>query len=285
MRARYTEYLRDLMLNEQVKPLLEKALSTYPLYTPPKGYDLIPTREELNTKILNHYKYREIGFETVGRFLDELEITMCEIMPHYNELFKTVEIMAELPSPFDNVDVTETFTQTQTGTTTHNTKGSDSGTANTTGSTKSLGESTSENSGTTSGNSTNESNGKSVSSQTPQNELSIGAENIDSLGYADNATWAKDKATNTTTGETTNTGSTTTESEGSSTSSSTTSSESESESSGTSESTVTHTMTKKGNQGVNTYAHDMIEFRKSIIDVVEQIVNDRRLGELFMLIW
>jgi hypothetical protein len=36
---------------------------------------------------------------------------------------------------------------------------------------------------------------------------------------------------------------------------------------------------------VNTYAHDMNEFRTSIIDVVDQIVNDSRIRELFMLVY
>ena len=49
--------------------------------------------------------------------------------------------------------------------------------------------------------------------------------------------------------------------------------------------TVEHTYTKIGNQGVNTYAHDMNEFRTSIIDVVNEIINDKRINDLFMLVW
>ena len=80
---RYTEVLINLMENEQTKPLINNALSTYPLYVSTSQHEygipnIIPTREELNKKILNYYKYREIGFETVGRFLDELEISMNE---------------------------------------------------------------------------------------------------------------------------------------------------------------------------------------------------------------
>lgn len=47
--------------------------------------------------------------------------------------------------------------------------------------------------------------------------------------------------------------------------------------------TVEHEYTKKGNQGVNTYAHDMIEFRGSIIDVDMMIIND--LNDLFILVY
>lgn len=239
MYARYTEYLRDLMNNSITKPLLDKALSTYPLYTPVKTYDLIPTREQLNNRILNHYKYREIGFETVGRFLDELEITMCEIMPRYNELFKTVETMAELPSPFDNVDVVEKFEQTRTATSS----------------------STQDGTRTTEGTDTVTRSGsdKIKHSDTPQNSIS----DIDN--YMSDYT------------ETTNNGSDSNVSEGSEVTSNTGSS--------TATDTLSHTYTKTGNQGVNTYAHDMNEFRTSIIDVVDQIVNDARLNELFMMVY
>lgn len=261
MYARYTEYLRDLMLNEHTKPLLDKALSTYPLYEAQKIYDLIPTRSELNAKLLNHYKYREIGFETVGRFLDELEITMNEIMPRYNELFKTVETMAELPSPFDNVDVTETFEQER----------SDSASSSGGSTVKNTGSATDESSGTSKLNSNGHS--KHIFSDTPQDDLSIAAKDIDNVNYASNAEWTADESESSseTSGNATRT--TNDESEGTSNSSS--------QSSGT----VKHTFTKKGNQGVNTYAHDMNEFRTSIIDVVDQIINDARIAELFMMVY
>jgi len=55
-----------------------------------------------------------------------------------------------------------------------------------------------------------------------------------------------------------------------------TSSESTSQSSGT----VKHTLTRKGNQGVNTYAHDIMEYRQSLIDVDMMIINN--LQDLFL---
>lgn len=50
-----------------------------------------------------------------------------------------------------------------------------------------------------------------------------------------------------------------------------------------SSSTVKHTLTRKGNQGVNTYAHDMIEFRQSFINVDMMIIGELR--DLFLLIY
>ena len=244
---------------------IQKALSTYPLYSPVKIYDMIPTRDELNKKLLNHYKYREIGFETFGRFVDELEITMNEIMPHYNEMFKSVEIMAELPSPFDNVDVTETFEQTTTGST--------SAEGTTTGS--STGNSSENGSSSETSTSEQTNNSKSVSTDTPANVLNVATKDITGVNYASEASWNESIGSGTNSNESESERSSTTSSEESGTTSS----------SSQSLATTKHTLKKVGNQGVNTYAHDMNEFRTSIIDVVNQIVNDPRLDELFMQVY
>lgn len=262
-----TVVLRSIMETEQGRLAINNALSTYPLYKGKKEYDLIPTREALNEKILNHYKYREIGFETVGRFLDELKIAMCEIMPYYNELFKSVEIMADLENPFDNVDVTETFEETRSDSAT--TEGQTTSTSTNTGKTETSDSRTNDTTTTSNATTTN----KNKFSDTPQNSV----ENIDNYltEYREENNVANSHASDITTsngeGETT----TTDTSEGTATSA------------GTSESTGTtrHTFTKKGNQGVNTYAHDMNEFRTSIIDVVDRIIHDKRIAELFMLVW
>ena len=277
IRAKYTVVLHTLMTDQTLKEQLDQALSTYPLYKIDKAYDLIPTREQLNDRLLNHYKYHEIGFETIGRFLDELKITMGEIMPRYNELFKTIVTMAELPSPFDNVDVVETFEEEKTNTSTSDTTTGSTTTGTNNDSTQTTG--TAEDSTQTTG--TASSHNKHINSKTPQDKLSIAAENIDTIDYADEAQWNKD--TSTTSGTSTSSGTTS----GSSTTNRETSETSEGSANVTNEGSETtkHTYTKKGNQGVNTYAHDMNEFRTSIIDVVDQIVNDSRIRELFMLVY
>lgn len=277
IRAKYTVVLHTLINEPQLKQQLDLALSDYPLYEAPKVYDLIPTREELNERLLNHYKYREIGFETIGMFLDELRITMGEIMPKYNELFKTIVTMAELPNPFDNVDVVETFEEEKTNTSQTDTTTGSTTTGTTNDSTQTTG--TAQESAQTTG--TASSYNKHINSKTPQDKLSVTAKGIDSVDYADEAQWNHD--TSETSGSTTSNG----ETSGSSTTNGSTSETSEGSAnvtSGGSESTK-HTYTKKGNQGVNTFAHDMLEYRTQIIDVVDQIVNDRRIRELFMLVY
>ncbi|MBQ8426168.1 MAG: hypothetical protein IJX16_00185 [Clostridia bacterium] len=273
--AQATVLLSSIMATEQGKEALNKALSTYPLYRGKKDYDLIPTREALNEKILNRYKYREIGFETVGRFLFELENTMKLIMPYYNEMFKTVEIMADLENPFDNVDVTETFSEERTANTT-GTHGEES-TSNSTGKTTTSDNATTDATSDATGTLQNTTTKTTKMSDTPQN-------NVDDLNkYL--TQYNQDSATTNqhTSDIVLNSSETTGTSEANSESATTNSVE------GNSTTNVTgstqHTFTKKGNQGVNTYAHDMLEFRLTINDYVEQIVNDERINELFLLVW
>lgn len=304
MYAKYTVVLKDIAENESTSNKLAEALAHYPLYEQ-KNKDIqmiIPTRDELNQRLINHYKYREIGFETIGRFLDELNMTMCEIMPHYNELYKTIEIMAELPSPFDNVDVTETYqekrsTESQAqansesssnSTAESNTTATDTNTSTTSTTNTESALTTESESLTESGTTTN----KSVKADTPQSELSIAAKNIDTVNYASEVVWNKDEKngsnnkTNEIESEKESATNTSSSSSGSSTaeslSTNTGSTNSEGSTSSTEVQETEHTYTKKGNQGVNTYAHDMNEFRTSIIDVTNQIINDIRIAELFM---
>lgn len=281
MSAKYTVELRELMKNEEVKPLLELALSTYPLYQGNKLIDLIPTRSELNEKLLNHYKYREIAFETVGRFLDELEITMNEIMPLYNERFKTIETMADLPNPFDNVDVIEEYTEERSGQNEKETTGSASSSSeNDTSDTGHSETTASDESNTTA---TVNHNNKTVHTTTPSDTVSIPAESIDSVTHADEVTWNKDINSDTGTSQGSSSGETDSTNTGHSESTAT--AENEVNESGSHSENVHHTFTKKGNYGVNTYAHDMNEFRTSLIDVVYEIITDIRVSDLFMKVY
>ncbi len=273
--AQMSVKLSTLLANEQTKQAINTALSKYPLYKGKKQYDLIPTREQLNEKILDHYKHREIGFETVGRFLDELRITMCEIMPYYNELFKSVEIMADLENPFDNVDVTETFEEYREDNGTSNGQTTTSTTSTTTNTGQTETNNTQTNDVTTTGSAS--STMKNKFSDTPQNHV----DNINNYLSEYREETGTSSTSETVDGETgfeglTKTNDTSSGSvQGSATNSATTGSTG----------STRHTYTKKGNQGVNTYAHDMNEFRTSIIDVVDRIIHDNRIAELFMLVW
>lgn len=279
MYAQTTVVLKTLLDDAIVKPKIDAALSTYPVYTPknPAALTVIPTREDINKRLLNHYKYREIGFETVGRFLDELEIAMCDIMPYYNQLFKSEDIINGIDDIFGNLDVTEEYTETTTG----SSQSEGSGTSSTTSS------DTSETSGTTSATSTNNTSmetsehTKNIKSETPQDNLAITAKDINNVDYADEVNWNKKDNTSTSEGSET--------SSGSSETSATSESSSEQSSSGTNsvetETETAHTLHRKGNQGVNTYAHDMLEFRQLFMNIVSDIIHDKRIANLFMKVY
>ena len=164
-------------------------------------------KKAFEQKVIDHYYMREIGQETVGRFLHYFRSRIREIMPYYIQLYESEAIMKGIEDPFGNVDITETFEQTSTG----------SG----------------------SGNAGSDSENKYLN--TPQGAV----ENIDD-GYITNAEKNNSNSTN----------------------------------SFTNEGTVRHTFTKKGNQGVNTYAHDMVELRKTFLNIDMMIIDDLR--NLFM---
>lgn len=251
--GKYTEVLHDLLTNEKTNELIKKAMSTYPMYVPKNEqlFGLIPTRDELNLKILNHYRWYEIGSETVGRFLFNLETTLNEIMPTYYQMYMSVDTMNGIEDIFGNLDVVESFEET--------TSGNSSATANT----------NSENKVTSSNESNTDmsSNGRNVNAKTPQSQLQT--KTIDNITSASEMNWNEDS----------NNSHSTSDDESSSTG------KSDSTSNAESTGTTKHTLTRKGNQGVNTYAHDMLEFRELFINIEQQIINDPELAKCFMLIW
>lgn len=157
-------------------------------------------KDVFEKKVIDHFYFRQIGFETTGRFLHYFRTIVREIMPYYKQMYETVKIMDELPSPFDNVDVTETYTETR----------------------KSKVEST------------GESDATRKFSNTPQGSIS----NLDNYLTEANVDRGASSGESTENTET------------------------------------THTFRKVGNQGVNTYAHDMLEYRETLLNIDMLIIKD-----------
>lgn len=76
-----------------------RALGDYPIFD--ESY-----REHLNKKILRHFYMQEIGYETEGLFLFELNRKMREIMPYYNQLYLTEKLELD---PWENVNYIELY--------------------------------------------------------------------------------------------------------------------------------------------------------------------------------
>ena len=247
--AKYTEVLDNLLQNEQTAEAIATAMSSYPLYeTDPnrvKEYGTaykVPTRQELNTKILSYYRYREIGFETVGRFIFELETALKEIMPYYNQLYYSAD---QDFNPIYNVDYIRNTQRNKSDTTI----GSQSSTTN-----NSISDT---NSGTD--------YSKTVTSDTPQNQLSISDKNIDTVNYASEASWGKNSTDSTSTSNgTSNTNA--------------------------SDSTIGNEKegiieTTKGNFGVTSAQDLIVKYRETLLNIEQLIIHDKRIAELFMLIY
>ena len=166
--AKYTEVLDNLLNNEEAKLAIDEAMATYPLYEQEEkarqfgtAYK-VPTRKELNNEILNYYRFREIGFETFGRFIFELKTALEEIMPKYNQLFYSAD---QDFNPIYNVDYEKIIGRDRT-------------------------DSTISNSSNTSTDETNaKNNTKDINSATPQNELHVATKDIEQVNYADSASW------------------------------------------------------------------------------------------------
>ena len=94
--ANYTIELREILKNKDIF----KAIN-YNLYE--NTYK--PIFEE---KFIKRFYFREIGVETIQRFIINLETTLNEIMPYYEHLYQTTTYKYD---PILNYDVTETITR------------------------------------------------------------------------------------------------------------------------------------------------------------------------------
>lgn len=104
--SKYTTQLRWIVEQEQGQvPFSEETrytdatfkklgLSEYPIFD--EDY-----RPLLNAKIIDHFYFREIGFETAAQFAWYMRRTLNEIMPYYNEMYVTQAMIDDPLSDYD----------------------------------------------------------------------------------------------------------------------------------------------------------------------------------------
>lgn len=80
-------------------------------------------KERLQEKIENHYRFRQIGQETVGRFKHYLKARMQEIMPYYVMLYEFDAKFHNIDDPLESYNLVETFQQETEGFNTAQTTG------------------------------------------------------------------------------------------------------------------------------------------------------------------
>lgn len=221
-------------------------------------------RNVLETKILKHYYTREIGLETYGLWKLKLDTKLNEIMPYYNQLYKSALLDF---NPLYDIDITRNHTGKKTGT--EALKGNvgvngqvivdNHGNVNTTDNTTVANTTTSEN--------------IDKFSATPQGAI----DNLRNEKYLTNARMVND--TNTSNGTTTGKTDTSTDS----TTDTTTNTTTTTNNSTTINNTEDYLETVKGKQGTQSYASLIIEFRETFLNIDMMVIDD--LSELFMNIW
>lgn len=203
-------------------------------------------RQVLCRKILKHYYTREIAHETVGRWKLALNAKLNEIMPYYNQLYKS-ELLEF--NPFYDVDLT----RSREG----------SGTSNR----------TSNNTETNSGTSKNVSSGSGTSNTDTLNKFSDTPQNsMDTQGISDSVpltTVTKVNEDNTTTNESTDTLTRNDSKTGNGTENI--------------NNTDKYIETVKGKQGTENYSSLLKKFRETFLNIDMMIIED--CSDCFFTLW
>ena len=98
--ANYTMTIADMTQNDLTKQIFPKYYSFY--------VDDETLRKSFEEKFINHYYYREIGYETPFMFMQRLESFLNMKMPYYAKLYET-ELEARKINFLLNKDLKETF--------------------------------------------------------------------------------------------------------------------------------------------------------------------------------
>ena len=232
--SRYTIELRYL-----IEGNYDLGLKDYPIFD--ESY-----REQLNNKIIQHYYFREIGFETEALFKNRLNQKMNEIMPYYNQMYESSKLKID---PLSTIDLEEVFSRKS----------------------KTTGEGTSSTSGT--GNNTNNFNSTDTTDYGKISKFSDVAQaqttpnEILNDKYLTSATVDDGQDKNTNTG--TNTSQTESTTSGTST-----------DERNLDEDT---TLTRKGNNGTASESELLNMYRETFLNIDMMIIDD--LDELFLGIW
>lgn len=232
--SRYTIELRYL-----IEGNYDLGLKDYPIFD--ESY-----REQLNNKIIQHYYFREIGFETEALFKNRLNQKMNEIMPYYNQMYESSKLKID---PLSTIDLEEVFSRKS----------------------KTTGEGTSSTSGT--GNNTNNFNSTDTTDYGKISKFSDIAQaqttpnEILNDKYLTSATVDDGQDKNTNTG--TNTSQTESTTSGTST-----------DKRNLDEDT---TLTRKGNNGMASESELLNMYRETFLNIDMMVIED--LSELFLGIW
>ena len=233
-------------------------------------------RVPLETKILRHYYTREIGLETVGLWRLKLETKLNEIMPYFNQLYKS-ELLEF--NPFYDVEL---------GTTRNNehkqieneTENADATSKSETDTTQTTKDTIADTDNTTIDSTITRNNTeKNAYSDTPQGQIS----NVDNYSYLTNYRNVNNNGTDTT--DETNNRTYNRTADGTLTGNITNNSSSTNEVQNNKNITSTDDYIEKvsGKRGTSSYSSMLKEFRETFLNIDMQVIDS--LSDLFMGVW
>ena len=241
-------------------------------------------RSVLCSKILKHYYTREIGFESVGLWKLKLDTKLNEIMPYYNERYKTVDMKY---NPLNDVDYTRTSLGDENGNNRRDNINERNSKTNKGGTETNIGTSngTDKRTGTVgvAGNSSGSGNSSERFSDTPQGGLT----GLQNDNYLTNATLKNNSNTEQHSDTTTYNTTDTIDGRSDNIKEYDLNDETKDSSNGselgefsTTKEYVEHVVGKMGNR---TYASVIKEYRDALINIDMEVIDE--LKDLFMLLW
>lgn len=237
-------------------------------------------RQTLEQKILLHYYTQEIGFETVGLWKLNLRRKLNEIMPYYNELYKSAIIEF---NPLYNVDLTRQYSKTGEGT--QDTTGETTGTGESEGTETNVLDQTGTNKTTNTRTGTDTNTGSKSQtnrhSDTPQGALTGLSQDkyMSSADLNNETTNQETERTEDETNDSTSTGKQTTDR----TTTANTTTKSTEKKNAVSNSTESYIETVRGKEGGESMSALIKQFRETLINIDMLIINE--LSDLFMNLW
>lgn len=231
-------------------------------------------------KILKHYYLREICSETVGVWKLWLNTRLEEILPYYNQLYKSAVLEF---NPLYDVNITRTHNRTIDENKTENGTSAETNTDKNTGSgtRDNTASGTNKNSGTSSVSDSGSSNSKDLYSDTPQGALT----GVETETYLTNA--RKISNTDSSASESTNSGSGEYKDTGnvkySDTSDRTNTKNGSNTNTGTLNNTEEYLETVTGKQGSGSYSAMLKEYRDTFINIDRMVIAE--FDDLFFGLW
>lgn len=116
-------------VTEELRDLVAAGVNIWDFEYP--SYYKVDAKAAFEKKVLDHFWTRQIGQETVGRFLLYFRRTVREIMPYYIQRYESVDMMNDPEiRPLDNYNMIEEYEQetSESGEASNESTGSSSGT-------------------------------------------------------------------------------------------------------------------------------------------------------------